>query len=231
MKPSASILLSFVVGALVILVLMVSGSEDEAAQVFATPPRYAPSRDSSSGRRRYVRLRSRQRPSSHPSAGSEGQDQHEPERGAGRVAGDGAPRWRRHAAIAGHRRRTRIPSTGSSACGPATPSTSAGSAACTPTASPAEGSFGQQLHIGDARGHEIRFSPHATREDRLDSASSYMPVRERKSLRVASISVVGPDARIAPRDQATWAFTDGDAARRWLTSSRASGQRRGDRVG
>ena len=39
-----------------------------------------------------------------------------------------------------------------------------------------------------------------------------MPVRERKSLRVASISVVVLDARIAPRDQATWAFTDGDDA-------------------
>ena len=39
-----------------------------------------------------------------------------------------------------------------------------------------------------------------------------MHVRERKSLRVASISVVVLDARIAPRDQATWAFTDGDDA-------------------
>jgi hypothetical protein len=32
------------------------------------------------------------------------------------------------------------------------------------------------------------------------------------SLNVASISVVVLDARIAPRDQATWAFTDGDDA-------------------
>ena len=40
MKAGASILVSFVVGALVTLVLMGWGSEGEAAQVVASPPRH-----------------------------------------------------------------------------------------------------------------------------------------------------------------------------------------------
>jgi len=43
-KASVSILLSFMVGALVILVLMGSGSEDGAAQAVVSPPRYGAER-------------------------------------------------------------------------------------------------------------------------------------------------------------------------------------------
>ena len=91
----------------------------------------------------------------------------------------------------------------------------------------------KQLHIGDARGHEILLLSACNPRGSARSASSYMPVRERKSLRVASISVVVLDARIAPRDQATWAFTDGDDAfamadfstREWAKARKSRGSR------
>ena len=56
----------------------------------------SPSRDSRSGRPRCVRLRFRPGAHQHPSAGLQSQDRYEPEQGASLVAGDGAPRWRRH---------------------------------------------------------------------------------------------------------------------------------------